>query len=422
MATYGRTRATADLEMLEKRPNTNLSLGDNYLSCRYSPFNRQQVKGGIPDGRGRNVIVRDFKLSYNISSKDPIECRISPMVPYGVMFKPSETLTLNGTEIGKTYNATTAPTVSQKDYIGVSLDNAASVLMPGLGNTSGEATNYIGARLVTVGYRLYYTGQASAASGLYLADNTPIKVVASQSANVAITQFSVGTTAPSANYNLTAGVAKQVELDMTPWGTLEKNVSPSQVVVRPEQGLHGVLHRSGNSSDHHFQPWYDSGAACIVSVSGSSSLITDVYAGIAAVSLTKAIGNFFIDDNFDEVMIRITSGGDYRLEVVYCYEQELSLASAFMDFAKSSPLIKEETLKIDDMLNAGVHPAPFAEASVTMLSDMMRDMKVSRPRVRRGGRKQPQSSNNQPKPRNQARAARRRRYRQRRAARRRNAK
>lgn len=421
MATYGRTRATLDAEMLEKRPNTNMSLGDNYLSCRYSPFNRQQVKGGIPDGRGRNVVTRDYKLSYEITSKDPTEIRISPMVPYGVMFKPADTLIVNGNAVGNTF-AATGPSLSAKDYIGVAFESAMSTLMVGLGSTSAEATNYVGARIVTVGYRLYYTGQASAAQGLYLADNTPIKVVATQSQNASGTQWSVGTTVPAGNVAISTLVCKQVELDITPWGTLAKNVSPSQVVVRPEQGLHGVLHRSGTTADHKFQPWYDSGCLTMISASGSSATTTDIYAGPTSVSTTKSYGNFFVDDNFDEVLIRITNGGDYRLEVVYCFEQELSMASNLMDFAKSSPLMKEEVLKIDDVLNAGVHPAPFAEASVTMLSDMMRDMKVSRPRVRRRGRKNPQQNNNQPKPRNQARAVRRRRYRQRRAARRRNAK
>lgn len=421
MASYGRTRATVDAETLERRPNTNMSLGDNYLSCRYSPFNRQQVKGGIPDGRGRNVIVRDVKLSYSISSKEAIDIRISPMIPYGVMFRPTDSLTVNGTVIGGTWSAT-APTADQKGYIGVAFDSILSTLMPSLGATSAEATNYVGARIVTVGYRLFYTGQASLASGLLQADNIPIKVVASQSQSQASTQYAVGVTAPANNLTVPANNSKQIEVDMTPWGTLDKNISPSQVVVRPEQGLHGILHRSGTTADHKFQPWFDSGALTLLSTSGATSTLTDIYATVTAISSSKTFGNFFIDDNFDEVMLRATAGGDFRLEVVYCYEQELSLLSNLMDFAKSSPLMREEILKIDDVLNAGVHPAPFAEPAVAMLSDMMRDMKVSRNRVRRRGRKPPQQGNSQPKPRNPARTARRRRYRQRRAARRRNAK
>lgn len=421
MASYGRTRATLDAEMLEKRPNTNLSLGDNYLSCRYSPFNRQQVKGGIPDGRGRNVIVRDVKLSYSISSKEPIDIRISPIIPYGVMFKPTDSLTVNGTTVGGTW-AATGPSAEQKTYIGVSFDSILSTLIPSFGAASAESTNYIGGRIVTVGYRMFYTGQASLAQGLIQADNTPVKVVATQSLNKTSTQYAVNVTTPPNNNTIAADIGKQIELDVTPWGTLDKNISPSQVVVRPEQGIHGILHRSGTTSDHKFQPWYDSGALTLVSTSGASSTLTDLYAGVHAISTSKSYGNFFVDDNFDEVMLRATAGGDFRLEVVYCYEQELSLQSNLMDFAKSSPLMREDVLKVDDILNAGVHPAPFAEPTVTMLSDMMRDMKVSRTRVRRRGRKPTQQGNNQPKPRNPARAARRRRYRQRRAARRRNAK
>nr|WRQ65257.1 structural protein [Tolivirales sp.] len=412
------------LGSVERRlAGTNLNqpkMSNHYLACRYDPFSPLPATIKIPDGRGKNVITRDFKTFYdlNVPVKEQLDVRISPTFPYPVRFSPglAETTTVNGRPLGKP-NTATPPTPDVLAILGSPVDSQMSVLMGADGVTQAvsESTNYIGARFISIGYRLFYTGTAANAQGLILVDNLPVRITASGINNNALTQYAMSVAGTQSNVTIAGNTAPIIAIDSTPFSFT--NTTSDQLVARPENGVHGVLKMSRLASDHPFAPWFDTGAFVVQSTRTDTNVYNSIYSSSPSLTsnqATKRLGAFIFDDAFMETNIRISAPGTYRLELVVCMEMDLAVNAALIDLARPSPLYDEAALKRDMYLNSMVVPATFKDAPLDTRMAMMNI--GGRQRVRKPKAKPKPTPCQQQQPKQTGKAARRRRNRQRKKA------
>lgn len=419
---YDRTTNVVEQTLGRSGPGSRIKTSDHYLSCRYDPFSPLPITVKIPDGRGKSVITRDYKTAYNLSltDTDTLDIRISPCYPYPVRFhqRGASGAIVNGTALGVP-NTTTPPPYDAGFIGGTPVDTAMSQSFSTLGTMTGETTSIIGARYVTLGYRLYYTGSAALCSGLVVADNINARITTNGINNPAYTQYSYSDTGTGANVSVAVNTAPAIVVDETPF---EYSTAPTdQVVLRPENGLHGVLKMSKLASDHPFAPWYDTGAAVLISPIGSANTLYSVFSPTLGLTtaVNKRFGAFCWDDAFMETNIRLANVGQYRLEIIACLEMELAMNSSLLDLARPSPIYNQPALNRDMLINSMVVPAPFSRPPIAM--DQFTGPGGGRQRVRNPRRTN--ASNLPPKPKANkpkatGRAARRRRNRQRRAAKR----
>jgi hypothetical protein len=394
-------------------------MADHYAACRFNPFSPLPATVKIPDGRGKAVIVREYKTAHNIvvADKEQLECRISPTYPYPIRFHQTgaATTTVNGSVLGVP-STLVAPPATTSPLLGTPTDSAMSYLFGtnGVTNAVGDATSFIGARFISIGYRVFYTGTASAAQGVVVVDNLSARVVTSANENPALVQYAYSPAGAQNNVAIAAGTAPYIVIDSTPFEY--KTLTTDQVVLRPENGVHGILKMAKLASDHPFAPWYDTGAICMQSVTGGSNSYDTLYAPSTNVSsniATRRLGNFFWDDAFMETNLRLPPGA-FRIELTCCIEMECAMQSSLIDMCRPSPMYNDMALKRDMYLNSLVVPAPFSSPP---LDTRFSQMSISgRPRVRKARKSKPQKQQqqNQQKPKQTGKTARRRRNRQRR--------
>nr|WRQ64998.1 hypothetical protein [Tolivirales sp.] len=396
-----RSRNLVDKSVAYNKPSNDPLFASHYLNCRYAPFNRAARRTGIPDGRGVNVVVRDYKTSYDIVTGGfGTEIRIAPMFPFPVRFAvgTSGGGNVNTIAIGNEFATPASVPATSQPYIGCTLPTAMSTLLPTIPGGQADSTNIISARIVTIGYRLYYTGKAADAFGVVLVDNLPFKVDGEGLNNNAFTQWGVGSPGASGK-NQTVGnnACPILVVDNTPFGVNQSNAPVTQVTLRPESGVEGVLKYQSNPDAHEFKPWYDQGAAVVCSASSDTNLYTPIYASTQAVTIPsqdRIFGAFCVDDALQEVNIRITGATQsFRLEVVVCIEQELATSSNMIDMAKPSPTLDRALLDFDGVINSGAAPAAFSQS----VSAMMGKLSLSPRRPRRRNRK-PKPPPPKPKP------------------------
>ncbi|WP_342248545.1 hypothetical protein, partial [Campylobacter coli] len=368
------------------------------------------------------MLTRDYKTSYNVvvEDKESLEFRVSPTFPYPIRFhqRNAGTSSVNGFPLGIP-NTTTPPGASVAPLIGAPVDTTMSALFgtSGVTNASADATNFIGARFVSLGYRVFYTGTAAKAEGVIVVDNLSARVTASAKDVQGITQFGFSPTGTLANITIAADTAPYIYVDTTPFEYT--TLTSDQVVLRPENGVHGVLKMSKLASDHPFAGWYDTGAFIVQSALPTNNSMDSIYGpslNVSSNATTKRLGAFFWDDAFMEVNIRLPPGS-FRVELTACIEMELAMQSSLIDLARPSPMYDDASLRRDMLLNSLVVPAPF---NMPPLDVRMAQMSIGgRQRVRRTRRRpqQPQQQQQQQqKPKQTGKSARRRRNRQRRAA------
>jgi hypothetical protein len=349
---------------------------------------------------------------------DQLEFRISPTFPYPVRFHPRTAANslVNGTILGVT-NVTNPIPSGEAPLVGAPVSTAMNLLMPSVGAGAAESTNVVGARIITCGYRLYYTGAAALAAGVVVVDNLQARITTVGSSNGTNTQYMYSAAGATANVSNSAGLAAFVTVDTTPFEY--STMTSDQVVLRPENGLHGVLKMTKLATDHPYVPWYDTGAFVLQSLSAASNTYTNIFCGVDGLTgPTGKLGCQFWDDAFQEVNIKLSTAAQFRLEVTMCMEWELAMQSNIIDLARPSPLYDDMTLRKDMLLNSMVVPAPFSQPPLDI---MMRQLNIGgRQSVRSAKPKQrkPQQTQASPKarPKQTGKAARRRRNRQRRRA------
>jgi hypothetical protein len=335
-----RTRATVD-RMLAKpvTPRTTDMFSSPYLSCKYDAFNSMSgMQGALPDGRGKNIIVRDFKSTYDISAAGPMFLRISPTFPTPLrVWHQSPGTTINGTSV-PSWGAVTATTgqwfgSGQLDQYVVN----TAVVSP--------YTIAASARIINVAYRLVYTGTAASASGVLLVDAVPEKVdIHAPSNPLAITFYDSANTATAA----AANAAEIVTIETTTVAQLSGAAPKDQYITRPEAGVHGILKSRVPANNREYKPYFDKGQLPL-----SDGTTINLASAPLKLAAGQAYGPNVWDDQLEAVSIQITKAGDYRLEILLCMENEMMSSSPLIDLAYSSPKPNHVALALDDQHSAG---------------------------------------------------------------------
>lgn len=375
-----RTIATVASDLNKTQP-PGKPTASHFLNCRYDPFSTTPIKTYIPDGKGRNVVVRDIKFAHNIvvSDKESMNVEISPCLPWPVAFavdgyctSSPGLSTVDGYALGGI--TTGGPGVENANYL--------RTVFPNIMNTDaqyldlGEGNNILSARITTVGYRLYYTGPASAAQGVIIATDHAWNLESYLASNPnSANQYRVAF--PAAASVIDAVAANTTcEFNISAMQMPSTNAVTSQTVVRPENGLRGVLKMQLPPDAHDFRVWIEQGAIVTrPDNAGGSSATVNIYTrnmqafpvGSPATRLIKA---YMVDPALMACNIKITGAGSYRLEVAVCFEQELSLNHKYIDMARQSPMIDRRLLDVDATLNSTVHPSGLAQPIVDLTDSM----------------------------------------------------
>lgn len=374
------------------------AIPQHYLACRYDPFNKTPVKTYIPDGKGKNVVVRDIKLFHNIvvGDTDTFNISIMPWLPFPVGFSINGFMN-NGVTPGSSVDGfllggvtTGGPAATLSPYLRATFFNALRS-SPNVAAT-GELGNILGARITTIGYRLFYTGTASAAQGLITVQdvNWTVDSVASNNTNALLQFNSVSPPAPFTPDNIPANTAPMMVVGVP--STVTTNTNTTAQVSRPENGIRGILKYNHPADAHEFQPWYEQGVIlCTQGQPGTGNTEYPILLRPATQIQTQLpYEQNFVDRSLMGTAISIVGGGSYRLEIVICYEQELSANNALIDMARPSPPINRALLDTDSVLNSTVHPAalnaPIVDLSPMMASATPGGRLVTKPARRRNRR------------------------------------
>jgi len=373
--------------------------GSGYLKCRYDPFAENLAKAGIPDGRGKNLLVRDIKLVHNInvSGSEVVNAMILPTLPFPVRFATDGYLTTTGAIAASTIDGVALggnttpglPPVASRNYLGVSPLNALRTAF-NIPTSPGETGMVTGCRIVTLGWRVMYTGPASSAQGTITALDFGWSVD-TEAPNLAAIQYtaSAGATAVATDA-VTADFATAWTCNI-PTMVMNAANNTKATVRRPENGMRGVLKMQSSSDNHVFKPWYEDGAMLIAAVPGGFSVPVNVRHTTWYPTGSVGLMNF-LDPALGGTLLQFIGAGSYRLELVICFEQELGVNNLMIDMTKPSPMLNRPALDMDNMINSTVHHGALNENIVTLpsLDARFSNMRIGgRQRVRRKPKQKP---------------------------------
>lgn len=334
--------------------NSGSSKKASYLACRYMPFGQQTSTLSVPDGIGSNITTRDYLGSYDIvtPANGQLDIQILPFIPMQMSVFPSA----NGSSA--TVNGKTVTRAADTGPIPFSPDTMASFRHQADQPTS---TNYVSSgRVVTVGFRLFYTGPASTCSGVVQADNFPIQVDTAAANNTTpLKVFGVNGVAGPDVTNI-----KLLIIDM-PNASVPPN--KNSVIIRPEAGLIGVLKRKVRAEAHQFKSFHETGLG-LVSQENNVSIEKGgpLYAGFSGDGESSWPYVTLVDDDFEVTRIRISGANmSYRLEVMTCvqfiHHPTFPLIALAAPAGPSNPAI----LEADDKINASMPVANTLAAPTT---------------------------------------------------------
>nr|QYF49981.1 MAG: hypothetical protein 2 [Jiangsu sediment noda-like virus 3] len=378
-----RTLASVEKALTNMSFNSAQSKHPGYLACRYAPFEHAGGVTGVPDGNGRNTTLRDYFTAMDIKT-DGTGCDIVivPWIPTQALITPARvggSVTVDGqTFIRPNNTAQGLPIYSAH----------CSATMAQLGNDPEEATTNLqhhiaSGRIITVGYRLIYTGKAASCEGTLTADIYSTKVDMIETNHPEVTPYKYDGTA-QANYLSGKVRVADIELDVQ-----SSNLSPTTVVTRPEHGLQGVLARRTTSKANAFKPYHELGIVPIYD--DRKSVNADVVAFIASPNYTAPYCTgkttcptvSLFDDDFNVTRIRVRTGeaNSYRLEVMTCVQFEQGPAFPLISLTKGPMPRNEQILARDDLLNGTLMAgAPLGTPSFHAGKVQALPQRVRRPR------------------------------------------
>ena len=372
-----RNIGTISNQLANNKPSAEPLSSSHFLNCRYDPFGKTPVKTYIPDGKGRNVIVRDIKFAHNIvvADKEQLNIEIAPFLPFPVSFAPDGFMngtldsqsTVDGFKIGGC--TTGGPSATESLFLRAVFPN---LLKPDIvWAFVGEGNSVLGARITTIGYRLFYTGTASSAQGLLIATDHNWSMDALSTNNILAAPQGIAVS-PAAAYTfdaVAAGIIPEFCCAVTTMTTT--NAVTSQTVLRPENGLRGVLKYQLPADAHTFRPWIENGAIVTrPSSAGGGADVNTMVRCSTAWPTSGILRQYLVDPALMCSMLKITAPGSYRLEVAVCYEQDISPNNYYIDMARQSPMIDRVLLDVDSALNSTVHPAALSDPLVDVNASM----------------------------------------------------
>lgn len=338
-----------------------------YIKCRTDPFN---AKGGgmIPDGSGKRVMV-DHKLYYDFTATNSGDARIlvAPFMPSPVFFKPGVNtagMTLNGAAITQ---ATLGNVLDAAWVPGLYSEYSNWGGIPG---TMGFTIPYdaVRARIVTQGYKIYYTGQASKAAGTITVQSAPMDFGDPTMAQNYIVRCVNSTEVVS--YDTTAN---QNGFNMLPISAPlnDAGLTSDTYMTRPESGIVGMLKRQSATNN-----WCDIYANCLAVVPEkkiASALtptsITQTFVGSNSGSLNTSFGGIaFADDSFEAHFVKVSGATDgtvglgFRVEVITCVEYQVPGTSSVSKFLKTPPRASPQSIAAADaVMNEAPIVRPLTE-------------------------------------------------------------
>lgn len=322
-------------------------VGTAYLTCRYAPFSTESGKLSVPDGVGSNITTRDYLGTYDITTPatGSLDISILPFIPQQISTFPTTNATpytVNGKVCTRVTNS--APVPFGPD----SMTTFRHGFTP-------ATTDYIASgRIVTVGFRLFYTGPASTCQGLIQADTFPIMADGEPVLNATsvLKSFSAAGVA-----EVDSTLFKYVLLDI-PKDPVATN--KNSVIVRPEGGLTGILKRKVRAEAHGFKTYHEAG---VVMITDESSYTTEktgnLYAGFSGDGGDSWTYLTLYDTDFDITRLRLIGNNlNYRLEVMtciqFCHHPNFSLISLTSKAGESNDKVLDEDDKMNAKLTAAV--------------------------------------------------------------------
>jgi hypothetical protein len=333
--------------------------GSGYLACRLNPFSSHGAKGILDGGNSDYIMIDHLSLDYitGVDGKAFI-IQTLPMLPIPAMINSTArnvtgVLNINGNSYTSSndYNSSWYPLGIPPEYYAINS-------FPGA--VTNDPYNSVKARIVSIGYKLIYTGPTFNCAGTFTV--TPN--------NIGCTSGFVSTTnltlAPPNSILYRSYACDQLSSTPSSIGTSGLNVDfttnpnvfvKDSVINRQELGCYILMKHA--SSDFKLMPTADSPRH----LAGNNSMTSTVGGNyvnnlICSPTLlsTAEQGNFFYDDDWSGVQIVVaghTAGATYTLETAVCMEYQVSQTSPFATLTeKSSPINMKELAKANAIVNS----------------------------------------------------------------------
>lgn len=368
--------------------NNNMMKMPGYVHCRVNPFTGAGNSIGIPDGANSNYIVSDFYIADTITDiSGDFMIQTFPILPYlaGI------TATNNNSLAVVSVNGFSVPGVSGGNAASTRYVDGAKIqggffpisIPPGFYNPTGSGGNYyrpgvdqsdpynsMTARLVSVGYRLTYTGPANTCSGVITVTPTPIAISqlgqTTSSAGDPGADLAIGiANASSATVGLGQILPKGVTVFNMDSYSIMGTVSKETITLRPESGA--IIVPKHKTQDYKMLPTMNNVAAVVADYGVSPSttnLWSNLFERIDVKPGTGARvdgGIIWFDNDWESVSISfsgINSDASFRFETVGCFEFSLPPNSSFVSLAKkTSPSMPQQIKQAEAIVNS----APVAK-------------------------------------------------------------
>jgi len=327
---------------------------NDYLMCKLDPFSAMGVSAGIPDGRNANFIIMD-NLAY-----DDILCvtnagfviQTTAWLPVPALIQGLGASGINDINVNSllynnagSFNYGWCPLGCFSPYNQINS-------LPGLAVNDPYSSTM--ARIVSIGFKLIYTGQANTCSGtITVTPNTIALQEIGPTSSGALAPL-VGQVAVSVS-TLAQVVTGPINVN-TPtmnadFTTNIKAFNKDSRIYRPEQGCYIIPpHRN---LEYMLKPIGDVAYAVIGNNTTSNRTLG---AGVVIPNFItyppNTTGNFngftFFDNDwegFQIVVSGVTAGATFRLQTIMCLEYNPQQATAFANLAEAHSILDERVMK-----------------------------------------------------------------------------
>lgn len=342
-----------------------------YAKCRLDPFGGSGSHG-IPDSVSSRKIVYDHRAftSINILGATTLDILIMPTLTFGAAIRMSNpsAVSVNGItgDSGSNLNRTSLfPICIPPEY-----NSLAKVAYSA---TAKENPFQSGSfRIVTVGYKITYTGKPTEASGSVMVTSCPFTISSGgivdieSGGSVIWPTFNSG----SLGFTLSDITANQVDPNLL------NNATQETLLVRPDQGVKGVLKTNSSAltskawNPQPVLPYYnfdDAGTLKSAALFGRTALV-DGFTGFV----------YGYDDRFNPTMATyngLSAGASLLVEVITCVEYYPEPQSTYSKLAKASTKSSEQTINLVEKVLAD-SPAASTFNSPSLFTKFLQSVNV----------------------------------------------
>ena len=305
----------------------------HYVKCRTDPF-RGSGAAAIPDGSNSNFMVIDsFMVDTITNPGSSFVFQTLSTLPALGMIASAFSLGVNGVTVSPVTNLQPAATANQQWYPICIPTPYAIASIPG--TYFADPYSATTARMISVGYRIIYTGPATTCSGSITV--TP-NSVGLEPAGTVTTNTASGATMTTSKADNSAGTTipggcpiLNAEVTINPTA-----LTRASVTVRPEEGLY--LLPTHRSTVHRVLPTTITSYAVLA---GATPAATVAYRHLLKQANGLDIGVVWYDSDWSGFQVSfngINSDASFRIESVVCMEYNPAVSSTFYPLTmKASP-------------------------------------------------------------------------------------